>query len=354
MDDRPSIGACTIYLLSIFALFGEAGSVIIVCLAIFPLCCVRSLKSLAPGSLCGIVCVVITTCIMIYKSIHVIMTKGVFGEEEGECGDDYSMNERRIIAPVGLIVFAFSNHVQTPSLFAELKDPHSHERREFLLQHENADVIEVGALLQHENADAIEVGAVKSRRRAAMKNVVYIATSVVATLYVAIGVSGYLVFGKCVDKSNVLNSFANDDNPIVVARICMCCLLSVSFPVVLLVARSMIHSLTSPAEEQGSEMSAFKHVGITIFFVASTSITAIFVEEVAVAVSFIGSTGGILSMFALPAYLIMVPNGPYASAQWFCKAESFGIGLLLSAILLMILSVLDIFMTFEESIARDN
>jgi amino acid permease len=332
-------GACVVYLVAIFDLAGKPG---IVCLAIFPLCFVRSLKSLAPASLCGIVCAVIMTCIMIYKSIAVIMSsKGVFGE----CNLDSMSDTPNPVAPVGLIVFAFANHVSTPSLFAELKDPHSHEHREFLLQHENADVIEVGALLQYENVDVIEVGAGKSRRKAAMKNVVYVATLVVATLYVAIGVSGYLVFGICVDKSNVLNSFDEDDGLIVVAKICMCCLLSVSFPIVQLVAKSMIHSLTSPAEELGMEMSAFKHVGITIFFVASTSIMANFVEELAVAVSFIGATGGILSMFALPAYLIMVQNGPYASAQWSgpCKVDSVGIGLLLSALLLMILSVLDTF-----------
>jgi hypothetical protein len=67
----------------------------------------------------GIDCVVITACIMICKSIDAIMTNSISG----------ACNERpNFISPVGTIVFAFATQIQIPSLFTELKDPHSHER----------------------------------------------------------------------------------------------------------------------------------------------------------------------------------------------------------------------------------
>jgi hypothetical protein len=64
-----------------------------------------------------------------------------------------------------------------------------------------------------------------------MNNVVNVATVlvIVAPIYVSLGMSGYIVFGGLADESNVLQSEESDDVLILVARICMCCLLSVSF-----------------------------------------------------------------------------------------------------------------------------
>ena len=89
---------------------------------------------------------------------------------------------------------------------------------------------------------------------------------------------------------------------------CMCCLVSVSYPILQFVARSMIHDLTSSKDDHGSEMSNVKHFGLTICYVSLTIVLSINITDLGIVIDFIGSTAGILAAFILPGYILMVPN----------------------------------------------
>jgi hypothetical protein len=301
---------------------------------ILPLCLLRSLKALAPASLVAVGCVAFASFTIVYRGIETIANEGYaegccelqtegapwadrFEDEDGfdcdaveddfatECGccHDNSLGDERVnafgrgtdfLAPIGIVVFALNNTIQCPSVFAEIKDP---------LQDKEGGV----PLLQGEE----DKEGSKKRREGLMRESIFIAMTIIASFYVVVGAFGYFQFGEDV-KSNVLVSYGQNDNFVNVARLCIACLVSTSYPVLQFVGRSMIHDITSPMEKKGSVMPLWKHIGLTLLWVGGTVILSITLDDLGVVVDFIGSTAGVLAMFICPGFLLMVPNGPYA------------------------------------------
>lgn len=384
-------GACTAYLIIIFdtmnpimEYWGGTSSnlterdfiiAMFACFLIFPLCCLRSLKALAPASVIAVFCVAFASLAIVIRGIQTISTDGlaegccdlVDYKEEGfdcdavidtktECGCCHDANESgdRVrafgsgvdyVSPIGIVVFALLSHIQAPSVFAELKDPQTGARA--------GDETNVPLLqLPDGSTPADDLQQSKLRREELMTKVVIHSMAVVVVFYVVVGGFGYFQFGRDVE-SNVLSSYGSNDNYINVARICICCLVSLSYPILHFVARSMIHDLTSPADQQGAEMSNAKHFGLTIIYVALTIVLAIQLTDLGIVVDFIGSTAGVLAMFVLPGLILMVPNGPYSTGpkshpdSYFPEEKNLhfwkGVALMVGGVVVIVISLLDIF-----------
>jgi amino acid permease len=394
-------GACTAYLIIIFdtmnpviEYWGGASSDLtsrefiipmFACVFIFPLCCLRSLKALAPASMVAVFCVSFASFTIVYRGFETLVEKGVgegccdlqdypddaasgqdcdwIEDNKNECGccHDESLGDERVnafgkgvdfISPIGIVVFALLSHIQAPSVFAELADPLHGDKG----SSDKGDTLSSTGvpLLQHPDGStpSDEYEQSKLRREALMKKIIATAMSVITTFYVVVGGFGYFQFGEDV-QSNVLNSYGNDDNFVNVARLCICCLVSVSYPILHYVARSMIDDLTSSAENQGTEMSNLKHFGLTISFVGLTIVLAINLDDLGIVVDIIGSTAGVLAMFVLPGYILMVPNGPYSTGARSADDDIFpveknghfyaGVALQVGGLVVMIISLLDTF-----------
>jgi amino acid permease len=393
-----SFGACTAYLIIIFdtmnpimEFWGGASSYLtgrkfiismFACFLVFPLCCLHSLKALAPASAFAVFCVAFASLAIVIRGIDTISNDGLAEgccdlvdyvgvdtdcdaviENQIECGCCHDKNEsgQRVRAfgsgtdftsPIGIVVFALLSHIQAPSVFAELKDPQTRARAG---DETNVPILQLpphGSSIPADNHLEQEQEQGKLRREELMTKVIIHAMAVVVVFYLVVGGFGYFQFGRDVE-SNVLSSYGSDDNYINVARICICCLVSLSYPVLHFVARSMINDLTSPADQRGKEMSNAKHFGLTVIYVALTIVLAIELEDLGVVVDFIGSTAGVLAMFVLPGFILIVPNGPYSTGpkshpdSYFPEEKNGffwgGIALMFGGIVVIVISLLDIF-----------
>jgi len=223
------------------------------------------------------------------------------------------------VTPVGIIIFALMSHIQAPAIFAELEDPASDSVDEdiaeyFLVTSPRSSFI-------GSSFDGHEAERSKQRREESFRSIICVATSVVAFFYAAVGIFGYIQFGAGV-QSNILNSYGEtDDTMIIIARLCICCLVSLSYPILQLVSRSMIYDLVDivmPSRPSGApkissvDMPLWTHLVLTTMFVGSTIALALQFDDLGAVLSLIGATAGVLAMFMVPGYLLVAPGGPYS------------------------------------------
>jgi amino acid permease len=371
------------------------------CFVIYPLCLLRSLKALAPASAVAVFCVSFASLAIVVRGVQTLINSGIaegccelqdksaWIEEFGwncedvennisSCGccHDNAVGDERIAAfgvgidflrPIGIVVFALLTHIQTPSLYAELKDPgldaKPHVSPSCLGSIPGAPLNDSSGTTCHVpllndkisvEEEQYTISSCDLRRELLMRQVIFIAMSAVATFYVTVGSFGYFQFGEDV-KSNVLNSYGSDDNFINVARVCICCLVSLTYPVLQVVARSMMHELTSSgkANEKGGnmEMPLWKHVLLTTCYVSLTIVLGIEIEDLGIVIGALGSIAGVLAMFLFPGFLLVAPNGPYQlKVDMAVRGRNghyyAGAALIFSGIIIIFLSLLDLFGAF--------
>lgn len=124
-----------------------------------------------------------------------------------------------------------------------------------------------------------------------------------ALVYAAVASFGYMTFYECT-KSNILNTFPDDDIAVTIARAGMTMTVTFSFPVLAYPAVQTIETALKVS------FSYPKHVGILIVLVALAVIVAITVEDVSLIFGISGSVAGTMLSFILPGlfFIKLDPN----------------------------------------------
>ncbi|KAL9651697.1 hypothetical protein ABK040_009312 [Willaertia magna] len=181
----------------------------------------------------------------------------------------------------------------------------------------------------------------KNRNQRVMSKVIYFTTAFCLMSYLFIGIFGYLQFGDANIKDNILNAFRMNDISIVLAKIGIFIVVSVSFPLVHYAARenlehlyeSLMNSLQkriklSELENEQSKLKTMLYnyitthnnnhlpnwlsLLLTVFTCSASLAIAILLPNLAFVFSFTGATMGTIVMFVTPCLVY----GMVVESKW--------------------------------------
>lgn len=151
---------------------------------------------------------------------------------------------------------------------------------------------------------------------------ILLVTIVVMVIYCAVGIFGYFTYG---DKasSNILNNYPTGSIPATIARICIGVSVAISYPLYAHPARqSLIHAINLVLEisgkedktELGSKFQKMLYWVITFLVLVVTLILGIFVGDLGIVFSLIGSLASATLGFTLPGlFFFLMFKGVAAS-----------------------------------------
>jgi len=231
---------------------------IITAVLVMPLSSLRYLNPLRFGSLVALIAVFYIVFAVVYRSAESIVAHG------WKCNDHgcvkYANFEITFLRAVSIMCFAFTCHMNIPSIFYELKDP--------------------------------------TRIRTVGTGVWSISLAAIA--YALVAVFGYLTFFGEVE-GNILLNYPLDDTLFIVARVALAVVLFFSYP---LVAHPLISSLDGLCFPKRSYQWIRRMIfSIVVCFAALC--VAIFVKDVSLVFGLTGSTGSTIFAFLFPSLFIL-------------------------------------------------
>eukprot|EP00002_Diphylleia_rotans_P013778 TRINITY_DN2681_c0_g1_i1.p1 TRINITY_DN2681_c0_g1~~TRINITY_DN2681_c0_g1_i1.p1 ORF type:complete len:456 (+),score=95.89 TRINITY_DN2681_c0_g1_i1:46-1413(+) len=151
----------------------------------------------------------------------------------------------------------------------------------------------------------------ENRSRERMKRVIMASMAIIITLYLTIGVPGYLAFRADVED-DILTNLDEGKGWNVVAKLGLVLTIIFSYPLVVFATRSSLHSFLYPAETP-----QLRRLRILTLCLASVSLlVAIFVPDVSVVFSFTGSSFGVLIVYITPSYMTLrLSNLPFTDPR---------------------------------------
>jgi len=146
-----------------------------------------------------------------------------------------------------------------------------------------------------------------------MMNVVHLSVSSCATLYLGVGIFGYLCFYQ-VTSANLLNNFTDETNgAIVLAKFGLTIVLLASAPLFILPLRDTLNNLISDQKDQ--PFSWMRHLLFTITALGLIYILAVLIPEVSDVLSLAGSVVGVSVIFLFPTTFYLALEKDHTSSE---------------------------------------
>ena len=225
-------------------------------LVISPLCFFRRISSLAPWSVVGVISVCYTVVFVMADSIVFLRTNAL------PSGVTFGFGKPlNVVRAMPVFLFGLASHIGFIPISAELAAPTT----------------------------------VKRLSAVAMLTVVSC-----ASLYMIIGVFGYLRFGPSAPGS-ILNAYFARDIPAIIARLAISFLLSLSFPLLAFISRLTWSNLVFKT----SVLSTAWHISFTAVWVCLALAICIVVQDIGVVFVFLGSTAGVIFIVVIPMFMWM-------------------------------------------------
>jgi len=284
-------------------------------LFVLPVSLLRSLESFAMVSALAPVCLGFTTvCVM-------IRAKGVeFNGSNGlPEGAVYVREGMDWILGFPIILFAFQCHIQVNQVYRELEERPTFsfwKKRETTWPtptHANKRDSMEESLINEEypenewvDGDRVELDR-RSSREKVMYTICGMALLICLLAYALVGIFGYFI-DPTTKETNILNIFSHHDALIQGARVAMCIVAIVSYPVNHYSARSAIDDLITSAmnwpKSPPTGAPTPRHVALTLGFFMTTLVISLIVSNLGSVFELIGSTVGSLVVLVLPAMML--------------------------------------------------
>jgi len=146
-----------------------------------------------------------------------------------------------------------------------------------------------------------------------MMNVVHLSVGAVSTLYLGVGIFGYLCFYQ-VTSPNLLNNFTDETNgAIIIAKFGLAIVLVASAPLFMLPLRDTINNFID--EKKARQFSWFRHIFWTIAVLGLAYILAVVTPEVSDVLSLTGSLCSTAVMYIFPATFYLALEQNHTSLQ---------------------------------------
>jgi amino acid permease len=147
-----------------------------------------------------------------------------------------------------------------------------------------------------------------------MMNVVHLSVGACSTLYLGVGLFGYLCFYQ-VTAPNLLNNFTDEANgAIALAKIGLAVVLVASAPLFMLPLRDTLSNVIL-GEEAAKKFSWYRHLFFTVFLLGLAYLLAVVTPEVSDVLSLTGSLCSTAVMYMFPATFYLALEQNHTSLQ---------------------------------------
>eukprot|EP00045_Choanoeca_perplexa_P004514 m.38782 g.38782 ORF g.38782 m.38782 type:complete len:477 (+) comp12616_c0_seq1:166-1596(+) len=299
---------------------------------VLPLSLFRTLTALRFFSGLGVMAILYTATFVVADASSAL--------EDEKADFTYMASGWDLFKPIGVLVLAFGCQLQSPQVFAEIRDPlmaadsplDPNEGKEVVVSTTSADnvldkpikILEHGNSLADEStADeetALLIDPIDSplkrmlpsvQRRVGVMNIAIVLTMIISfSLQATTGVFASLAYANL--PGNVLNRYSPTKAPVVVARVAIAIAVTLTYPLVHSTARWTAYGLYCRYKQQQLRPpSTVAHVLLTVLFVVITWGVSLVITDVGVVLAVIGSAAGILTNYTIPALLVVRRGSPW-------------------------------------------
>ncbi|KAG2500250.1 hypothetical protein HYH03_001828 [Edaphochlamys debaryana] len=295
-------GSCVAYLIimadNLTALFGAFGlppwacdrQVVVAAIGFLvelPMCLPRDLGALNTLNRVAVLGFLVGAALVVARSFQLAFER----DDVWEGVELFSLNYHSLFA-IPIVVFGFNCHSMIVSIFAEL-DP--------------TPTIVVPALPPSPSyfRRFRYIPRPNSRKLLGMLSVIMASSVLVLTVYVAMGVSGYMAFPDHI-SANILVSFDQNDPIVNVARVAVTLIVLGSYALTHHPARGGFEHLAQPLlARAGGPVPRWASVAFTVVFVSASTAVAEVVSDLGVVLQLVGGLCITFIIFFLPGLLLI-------------------------------------------------